>query len=1059
MNPSETPLMNLQFSLNPFSIPIFLTALFFLFLLRISFSKDFERVDRYFTWLLVSCFMYAALYGIELLGTNAETIRLFYYLEFVGGVFIAPFLFLFVLRYSDQTLFKTKYIEWPLFAFSLFFLIMALTNEWHGLFYEDVSAKHNGYFFSVFLEKGVFHWLYAGYNSLLIISANILLVRMLFSVPDLYKGQVLIMLFGTIVPWFAYIMVVFGNYPFGLDPVPFFLAISSLILFWALYKYQLFRTNPIAFKKIFENISDGIVIFDHLGDVVAINLNGKKFFNDLASQIPTNKSDVGSYHKNLATLLDGNEAKTEIFNKEKGECYLAYLREIIGQQREIDRFQYLILRDISDQKATENLIKANEEKMQNVNQDLLRKEKMLTSIAFATKELLSNRDFEIATQKAVTLIGDGAGADRAYLFENRIDNNGNILSSQRFEWSASGVPPEIDNPNLSDLPLGMFGTAAENFLQNNSFHGIVSQMDEDPELQALFQSQEILSVLLIPIYVEDHFWGFVGFDDCTNEKHWSDAETALLISFADSISNAIERKNMEKNLIFSMEQAKEASIAKSEFLANMSHEIRTPLNGVIGFSDLLMKTHLEENQKGYLKSIMHSGSLLLGLINDILDFSKIEAGKLELSQEWINVRDVASETLKIIQPIADEKKLQLKLEVQPEVPNFVQGDLTRIKQIIINLLSNAGKFTHQGKIELEIANSETSHHNDGKAAITFTVKDTGIGISEEKLQTIFEAFAQEDTSTTRKYGGTGLGLTICSKLLELMDSKLELETEVGSGSKFYFTLLLPFAEEVSESTAMVEKNGLFETGEKESPASKGAYKVLLVDDNPVNMLLAKSIVKKLLPSSEIAEAYNGAEAVAQYKREVPDIIFMDIQMPEVSGYEATKQIRVLETGKRTPIIALTAGTVKGEYDRCIEAGMDDYLSKPVLVSDIAGMIEKYLGSQPALDQEGSISSKFDEYKNSDPEFFRELVEVSIANINKLKSSLQTHFSNGDLKAIKQTGHALKGVGLNLDFQELVAVAGDTERMTEISASTELLVKDTIEEADRILGILEKEMGR
>lgn len=1059
MNPSETPLMNLQFSLNPFSIPIFLTAFFFLLLFKISFSKNFERVDRYYTWLLISCFFYSFLYAVELLGTNADTIRLFYYLEFVGGVFIAPFLFLFVLRYSDQTQLRTKYIEWVLFTVSFFFLAMVLSNEWHGLFYSNVTAKNNGYFLSVALEKGVFHWLYAGYNSLLIISANILLVRMFFSVPDLYKGQVLIMLFGTMVPWFAYIMVVFGNYPFGLDPVPFFLAISSLVLFWALYKYQLFRTNPIAFKKIFENISDGIVIFDHLGDVVAINLNAKKFFNDLASQNPSNKTDVEGYHQSFASLLNGIKATIEISIKENGECYIAYLRSINGQHKEIDRFQYLILRDISDQKATEKLIKANEEKMQNVNQDLLRKEKMLTSIAFATKELLSNRDFEIATQKAVTLIGDGAGVDRAYLFENRIDENGNILSSQRFEWSALGVPPEIDNPNLRDLPIGMFGPKVNyNFLQNNSFHGIVSQMEQDPDLKELLQSQDILSILLIPIYVEDHFWGFVGFDDCTHERSWSDAETALLISFADSISNAIERKNMEKNLIFSMEQAKEASIAKSEFLANMSHEIRTPLNGVIGFSDLLMKTHLEENQKGYLKSIMHSGSLLLGLINDILDFSKIEAGKLELSQEWINVRDVASETLKIIQPIADEKKLLLKLQVLPDVPNYIQGDLTRIKQIIINLLSNAGKFTHQGKIELEIGLAESHHRQEGLTAITFSVKDTGIGISKEKQQTIFEAFAQEDTSTTRKYGGTGLGLTICSKLLELMDSKLELETEVGSGSKFYFTLLLPSAEEVSESTAILEKSGLFEAGEKESPASKGAYKVLLVDDNPVNMLLAKSIVKKLLPSSEIAEAYNGAEAVAQYKRGVPDIIFMDIQMPEVSGYEATKQIRVLETDKRTPIIALTAGTVKGEYDRCIEAGMDDYLSKPVLVSDIAGMIEKYLGSQPIEDQERSISSKFDEYKNSDPEFFRELVEVSIANITKLKSSLQTHFSNGDLKGIKQTGHALKGVGLNLDFQELVAVAGDTERLTEISAATELLVKGTIEEADRILALLEKEMG-
>lgn len=1049
--------MNLQFYFNPFAIPVFFTAIVFLFLLKISRSKDFNPGEGYFSLLMLGCFFYSFFYAVELLGANVETIRLFYYLEFIGGVFVAPFLFLFVLRYTDQTKLINRFLELLLLAVSAFFLTMALTNEWHRLFYDNVSAQDNGYFLSVQLEKGIFHWLYASYNSLLIIAANILLVRMLFSVPDLYKGQVLIMLFGTLIPWLAYVLVVFGNYPFGLDPVPFFLAVSALVLFWALYKYRLFRTNPIAFKTIFENISDGIVIFDRLGDVVALNLTAKKFFQDLGNQNPSNKSDLETYNQDFKDLVTGSKSTIEIENKISHSFYIAYLRNINGDQNEVDYFQYLIIRDISEQKATEYLIKANEEKMQNVNLELLRKEKMLTSIAFATKELLSNQNFEIATQKAVTLIGDGAGADRAYLFENRVDENGNILSSQRFEWSALGVPPEINNPNLSDLPIGMFGEkVVSNFLQNNSFHGIVSQMDEDPELKELFQSQDILSVLLIPIYVEDHFWGFVGFDDCTNERVWSDAETALLISFADSISNAIERKNMEKNLIFSMEQAREASVAKSEFLANMSHEIRTPLNGVIGFSDLLMKTQLEDNQKGYLKSIMHSGNLLLGLINDILDFSKIEAGKLELSQEWINVRDVANETLKIIQPVADEKNLQLRLEVQADVPKFVQGDLTRIKQILVNLLSNAGKFTHEGKIEM-VVSVDNSRSSAKRKALTFSVRDTGIGISKEKQQTIFEAFAQEDNSTTRKYGGTGLGLTICSKLLELMDSKLELDTEVGKGSDFYFTLELPFSEQIEELELPVSQANILEPEEKETLPSKGAYKVLLVDDNPVNMLLAKSIVKKLLPSSEISEAYNGAEAVKQYKREIPDIIFMDIQMPEVSGYEATRQIRLLEKDRHTPIVALTAGTVKGEYDRCIEAGMDDYLSKPVLVSDIAGMIEKYLGSQPIEEPNEAISSKFDEYKKSDPEFFRELVEVSITNITKLKSTLQSHFDQGDLKGVKQTGHALKGVGLNLDFQGLVQAAGETERLTEINKSAASLVRATIEEANRILGLLEKEI--
>lgn len=1059
--------MNLEFYFNPYAIPVYLTSLLFIALTIFSLKRQNLSGERYFSILMVACFIYSFFYGTSLLVLEPGSLKLFYMLEFLGGVFITPFLLLFVLKYSD----KSKYIKpiWMtvMFGTSVLFLVIVLTNDYHLLFFKEISARNNSYFISKNIVRGPLHWVYAGYNSILIIISNILLIRMLSSIPAVYRTQVFIMLLGTFIPWVAYIVVVFGYYPFGLDPVPFCLAISGSFLFWALFRNQLFRTNPIAFKTIFENISDGILIINTDGEIVAINHAAERFFSTLSPLKISSIAQIRELSSDFDGLLSQKEEieKIEISSPIENKTFAAYLKDLEKDSLNTDspHFKYLFIRDITEQKLNEEIIKANEVALQNVNSCLVRNEKMLTSIAFATKELLSNQHFPTATQKAIALLGDGAGVDRAYLFENFHDEEGNIFCSQRFEWSALGVPPEIDNPDLQGLPVGLFGEGTQAMLKNRPYHAIVSKIDNDPELKELLESQEIKSILLIPIYIKDYFWGYVGFDDCTNERNWSDAETALLISFADSISNAVERKNLEKNLIQSMEQAKEASVAKSEFLANMSHEIRTPLNGVIGFSDLLMKTQLDDNQKDFLKSIIQSGNLLLDLINDILDFSKIEAGKLELNPDWVRLKELSTDTLRIIQPYANEKNLDLILTVDESLPEYALVDVTRLKQILINLLSNAAKFTPRGYIELAIKSDgviDSSTHS-----VSFSVIDSGIGISKEKEKIIFEAFAQEDNSTTRKYGGTGLGLSICSKLLDLMDSKLVLKTEVGKGSEFCFTLQLPFSNVPTDPT---EQNVAPKTGPKPESTSKNAsesiYKILLVDDNAVNMLLAKSIVKSLIPSAKIFEAFNGLEAVAQFEEEKPDIIFMDIQMPEMSGYEATKNIRLRETDFKTPIIALTAGTVKGEHYRCIEAGMDDYLSKPVLVSDIAEMIKKYLGpkvegSEVHNEQNGIKLAKLEEYRNSDPEFFKELLEVSYTNISKLKSTLIKNKEEKNLHSIKQTGHALKGVGLNLDFENLVTYSSAVEELGSFDEESPEIIEKLHQEIEKILNALHTEIEK
>jgi len=515
------------------------------------------------------------------------------------------------------------------------------------------------------------------------------------------------------------------------------------------------------------------------------------------------------------------------------------------------------------------------------------------------------------------------------------------------------------------------------------------------------------------------------------------------------------------------EQAEQASMAKSEFLANMSHEIRTPLNGVIGFTDLMLKTDMSDTQKQYLSIVNQSANTLLGIINDILDFSKIEAGKLELDIDRYDIYEIVAQTADIISFQVQSKGLEMLMDIPSCLPRFVWVDDIRLKQILINLLSNAAKFTENGEIELKILILQDEPQEENTITCRFIVRDTGIGIREEKKAKIFEAFLQEDGSTTKKYGGTGLGLTISNQLLALMDSSLQLESVQGVGSTLFFDLKMKCEKEncsqvpaltsirkvlvvddnarsrrlltrmlgqlgvIAQQAAngqqalqvlaqqesydavlvdyhMPEMDGLETIRQIQKTYSGEQFPivlmnttaddalvinackdlginsrlmkpikladisalllninreerrlrsveplprpqafvrdvcVLVVEDHMINMLLAKTLIKKVALNATILEAANGKEALELCQKRLPDLIFMDIQMPIMNGYEATSMIRLLPEAGKVPIIALTAGNVMGEKEKCMEAGMDDFISKPFVQDAISQVFEKFL---------------------------------------------------------------------------------------------------------------------
>ncbi|MGE5372564.1 MAG: response regulator [Solirubrobacterales bacterium] len=679
----------------------------------------------------------------------------------------------------------------------------------------------------------------------------------------------------------------------------------------------------------------------------------------------------------------------------------------------------IVIDDITEQKETEEALR--------------HQWSLLFGVARASSCLLTTTDHDAAVQDSLGILGEAVKVDRVRIFEIRIlpELKKRVLT-YRYEWCSEGTPHQLNDPELAEIPFGKnigFDRWIKPLSGGSSVRGTVRELS-GPDKDFL-ESKGVLSFLMFPLIVDGKTWGLITFEDSVSERIWTDNETAVLVAAGINIAGSIQRRMAENELRKAIEDSEEANRIKSQFLANVSHELRTPLNGIKGMTTLSLSTELTLEQQQYMHMIMSCADTLLNIINDILDFSRIEAKAVRIEQVQFELAEWLNQILRPMSVRAREKGLKIFSHIDHGLPPELIGDPIRLKQVLNNLIDNAMKFTEEGSVRLELIREYTL---DNIIRIRFSVTDTGIGIAEDEMALLFKSFSQVDGSYTRKYGGTGLGLTISKELVEMMGGTIEVTSTKGKGSTFSFTLELGIGvghtERANYKPTVITK-------------SLTRLRVLLAEDERINRIMAANTLSKRGHQVEVAQ--NGREALELYRRSDYDVILMDIQMPEMDGIEATRLIRELEAeaGKHTPIIALTAHAFDEDRERVLMAGMDGYITKPFHATELFELIEQNAFHPAIIEQKANqlaeqAPKKANGISTQENEgFLRDIIELYLYDVPRQIERMREAFYVGDLMMVERLAHTIKGSSSyvnaeaikNLAFKlELASRKGDRDTL-------------------------------
>jgi len=899
----------------------FLTAACYTYMIidiRVNFTASTIRRD----YILTSVYLvvFALAYGLMTISTNMISVRVFWA---IGFTIACAYNSRWILCFSQMLPTKIKHIKTIAKCFTFSTIIISalciISND--AVF---VLTR----FGNQFNYQGSIFFIIALINFSLLISTVVYLHVKWWRTARVTRQRVqslvfiiLALVMGPIGFVTDFFIPIFTSYT--VVPVSAFVFLSVSVPIWIIMRanQSISVSEPNVSGHIFKSVTLPSFVLNNENTVELENDAARRFLGK--SVLRDNFADIISIDgdkPDIAFFKTDHTHKKITVRTPSGDKVCALLFTVTNDRYGDALSKVAIIRDVSDSEYNDSLLRA-----------------LNASTAFLLNSDIES--FEDDLFRAMEAMGEALGIEHISLWKNHA-NGEKLYCTKVYEWQSGAKAIRKSEYTVSIAYDGSDSGWEEALQKDESINSIVRYMSEAEQMQ--YSSKETLSVLMIPVFLQTKFWGFVGFNDCSRERIFTETEETISRSSSLLLANAYQRNenvqgviSLSKQLELALDQVELASRAKSEFLANMSHEIRTPMNSIIGFTELALDNADPESILEYLNNIMKNSEWLLQIINDILDISKIESGKMELENILFDINDVVDSCQMIILPKADEKGLVLNFHIIPPAGKKLYGDSTKLRQVLLNLLSNAVKFTEEGRIEMRVVAKEL----DGNTAkMYFEVTDTGIGMAEDHVSLIFETFAQAETGITRKYGGTGLGLAIAKNMIEMMGGEFSVDSTLGVGSKFSFELTFGTAD----SDTVEGQSEAVQSTEISKPMFKGD--ILLCEDNDMNKIVACEHLARVGLKTFIAE--NGQVGLDMIKKRMEnnqkqfDLIFMDLHMPIMDGFKATEKILELDLG--IPIVAMTANVMADNAGLHKMSGMSGYVGKPFTSKELWKCLLRYL---------------------------------------------------------------------------------------------------------------------